>query len=90
MGYIATDCRPWVVAVDSWMYGRQSLAIKISARRAKRIGTDRLPYWLVHIMVCVMHGDWVTFISGICFVCDGMCGHLHYPVGLKANLGFLR
>ena len=23
IGYIATDCRPWVVVVDGWMYGRQ-------------------------------------------------------------------
>ena len=40
-------------------------------------------------MMCVMYGDWVTFIRGICFVCDGVCKHLHDLVGFRANLGTL-
>ena len=44
----------------------------------------------VHIiMLCVMHGNWVAFIGGTCFVCDGMCEHLHNPVGLRDSLGTL-
>ena len=40
-------------------------------------------------MICVLHGDWVAFIRGRYLVCDGMCEHLHDPVGLRASLGSL-
>ena len=41
MGYKSTDYRPWVVAIDGWMYGRQSLTAIISDKRARRASTAR-------------------------------------------------
>jgi len=48
VGYKATDCRPLVMEVDSWMYGSQLSAVTMDYRRIGQAGIAGHP-----LLMCV-------------------------------------